>query len=186
MVTRVVTPPAIEPISVTTAKLHAKVSSSAEDALFSSWITSARELAEGYQNRAYITRTLLVTMDTFPVGDLLLPLPPLLAVNSITYYDKDDNPDTVPATDYFVDTHSEPGRVLLRADKRWPLTPLRRTNAVEVEFHAGYGATEADVPQNVRDALLLYTTYRYYTRDDSMEPPGAFHALLQPGRVVPA
>ena len=189
MALRVVSPPAIEPITVSDAKLHSRVDTSLEDDILELWIESARAFAESYQNRAYITQTLQLTMDAFPPGSVIqLPRPPLQSVTSVTYYDEDDTPDTLDAGDYIVDEVTQPGMIVLRANKSWPDATLRAKNGIVIEYIAGYGDDAADVPSQVRDALLLYVTTRYEHRElahDDMISMGHFLSLLRPHRVVP-
>ncbi len=187
MALKVITPPAIEPVTLTEAKLHSRVDGTTEDALITALIVSGRELAEKFQNRAYITQTLEVTYDGWPNGTIItLPMPPLIDVVRIRYYDTDNNDDDMDAADYFVDTDSEPGRVSLAYDAAWPSIQLRPINGVQIRFEAGYGALATDVPQNVKDAILLYVNYRYHNRESEREDaPVQFYNLLWPDRVVP-
>lgn len=62
----VVTGPASEPITSTEAKNWLKVDSSADDALISGLIVSARQYAEQYQCTALYTQTILEYYDCFP------------------------------------------------------------------------------------------------------------------------
>ena len=39
--------------------------------------------------------------------------------------------------------------------KSWPTDALRAINGVEVEFIAGYGTVGADVPPEIREAILM-------------------------------
>jgi uncharacterized phiE125 gp8 family phage protein len=67
--------------------------------------------------------------------------------------------------DYFVDDKSEPGRVALAYNKSWPTLSLRPTNAVVVQFTAGYGDAADDVPQRVKQAMLLLIGHWYEHRE---------------------
>ena len=61
---------------------------SVEDDLLNRLITAAREDCEDFQRRAYITRTYELWLDAWPDGDkIIIPMPVLQTVNSITYYD---------------------------------------------------------------------------------------------------
>src|SRR5260370_28067499 len=111
----VVTPPAVEPITLDEAKLHLRVTGTDDDAYITGLITAARQYIEKEQNRAFITQTLLQTCDAFPdlpnatlkffiptysvesylaraislmSGPLRLYRPPLVSVTSVTYLDQ--------------------------------------------------------------------------------------------------
>ena len=70
--------PALEPLSLKEVKLHLRVDSDEEDTLIQSLIAAARMDCEKFQNRAYITQTWELWMDSWPDKDFIeLPLPPL-------------------------------------------------------------------------------------------------------------
>ncbi len=164
----------------------------AEDDLLTALVKTAREYCESYQNRAYITQKWELWLDDWPDEDYIrIPLPPLQGVTSVKYYGTDDTEYTMPATDYFVDVKSEPGRVVLAYSKNWPTTTLRTANAVCVEFTAGYGDEADDVPERVKRAILLLVGHLYENREAVAvgklisELPFAVSALLAQERVVP-
>ncbi len=186
-----VTPPAVEPVSLPEAKNHLRVDITDDDNLIMLLITAAREYCESFQNRAYITQTWQLWLDAWPEGnEIRIPRPPLQAVNSIKYYGADNSEYVLPPTDYIVDTAGEPGRIVLAYGKSWPSVTLRTTNAVCVEFVAGYGSADK-VPQRVKQAMLLLIGHWYDTREIAAvghvaaEVPFTVNALLWHERVVP-
>jgi len=70
------------------------------------------------------------------------------SVASVKYYDTENVEHTMPATDYFVDVVSEPGRVSLGYSKLWPTETLRPANAVCVRFTAGFPSYTGVVSTN--------------------------------------
>ena len=80
---------------------------------------------------------------------------------------QDGSTATVVASDYIVDSASEPARVGLKVAKTWPTDALRAINGVEVEFIAGYGPDPADVPEPIRQALLICIGHANKNRDGS-------------------
>jgi uncharacterized phiE125 gp8 family phage protein len=191
MALTVVTAPTVEPVSLAEAKLQCRVDISADDALITALIVAAREMAETITRRALITQTWDWVLDAFPQGDRLeIPMPPLQSVTSITYVDQDEASDTVSSDDYVVDTDGEPGRVVLKSSATWPSVTLRVANGVAVRFVAGYGDAASDVPQAIRQAMLLTIGHWYENREDSVGvgniqriPIGAT-SLLWPYRVL--
>lgn len=187
-----VTPPAVEPVNLTEVKTHLRVDITDDDNLIAALITAAREYCEGFQNRVYITQTWRLWLDAWPDGsEIKIPRPPLQAVVSIKYYGADNAEYVLPLSDYIVDTANEPGRIVLAYDKCWPSVTLRPANAVCVEFVAGYGDGAANVPQRVKQAMLLLIGHWYDTREIAAvghvtaEVPFTINALLWPDRVVP-
>lgn len=192
MALRIITPPAIEPVSLAEAKAHLRVEVDEEDALITSLILSAREYCESFQNRAYITQTWELWLDAWPAKDYIrIPRPPLQSVESIKYYSPDNTENIMDAADYFVDDKSEPGRLALACGKSWPSATLRPTNGIVVQFVAGYGDEAISVLQMVKQAMLLLIGYWYDNREAaifgaiSREVQFAVKTLLWLGRVVP-
>ena len=74
---QLVTPPAAEPVSLSEAKEHSRITGTDEDDLITTFIEAAREYCEEYQNRAYITQTWDLSLDEFPDSPYSLPKPPL-------------------------------------------------------------------------------------------------------------
>ena len=74
------TAPTTEPVTISEAKAHLRVDENVaeEDELIAAYIAAAREYCEGFQNRAYITQTWELWLDSFPDKDYIeIPLPPL-------------------------------------------------------------------------------------------------------------
>jgi hypothetical protein len=52
-----------------------------------------------------------------------------------------------------LDAESEPGYIVPAPGRAWPATAAR-INAVEVQFTCGYGADDADVPDEAKGYIL--------------------------------
>lgn len=83
-----------------------------------------------------------------------LPMPNLLAVMSIIYVDPSGQPVTMDPSAYDVDTDALPGCVTPAFGTSWPPTRFQ-PSAVRILYTAGFGASAADVPQELRAAVLL-------------------------------
>ena len=184
---KIITPPATEPVTLTQAKAHMRVDYSTDDTYITSLIQTAREYCESFQNKAYITQTLEIALDTFPCDEIRLPRPPLASVTSIKYYDLNDVEATVSSSDYFVDTYAEPGTINLNYNTYWPVTTLRPTNAVIVRYIAG-GST---VSNKIKHAIMLLVNHWYENREVvsrvmvlDKETKFAVTSLLSQDRVV--
>lgn len=166
MALTVVTAPAVEPVSLTEAKLHCRVDVSTDDDLITALVQAAREIAEDISRRALITQIWKLILDEFPDTDeIKIPLPPLQSVTSITYKDQDGNASTFSSDDYIVNTDSEPGKVVLAYGSSWPSTTLYPTGAVTIQFTAGFGDASTDVPEKYRQAMLLLIGHFYENRE---------------------
>ncbi len=176
-----VTPPAIEPITLDEAKAHLKVDTTDDDALIGRLITAARARAEWHTGRAFVTQSWILWLDCWPcTGVVEIPLLPLQSVGSVTRYAIDDTPLVLDASLYQVDTAS--ARVAL---KPGAVTVGRAINAIAVAFTAGYGDGEDDVPALIRQAILDIIADLYANRGDTGgELPLSALALLAPYRML--
>lgn len=147
------------------------------DALMAT-VTGYVDGKDGILNRAIITQTWDWTFDAFP-GDsrhnprasLFVPLPPLQSVTSVTYIDSAGDEQTLAASEYDVDTDSEPGRITPAYGETWPTT-RDVDNAVTVRFVAGYpddGASppdyRANVPPALKQGMLILLAHWYEHRE---------------------
>lgn len=143
---------------------------SADEATVTSCIKTARRFAENLCNRAFITQTWYYYPPQFPAGDaILLPYAPLQSVTSLTYYDSDGSSYVMGTDDSIstgTDTYSEPGRIVLEYGESFPSMTLRTYTPIIVEYVAGYGATAATVPDEIRLWIMAASAYLYESRGD--------------------
>lgn len=181
--------PATEPISLADAKAHLRVDIGDEDTLIASLITAARMLVERTLGLALITQGWSHFLDAVPQrGCIALPLSPLQSVGAVRLHDSDGGASVVDPANYSVDALSDPGRIVLTS---WvPSVSLRAFNGFEVSFTAGYGDGASDVPEPIRQALLLLVAHWFERREPvalgpgPQEIPGIAAGLLQPYRRV--
>lgn len=189
MALKLVTLPATEPVSLLEVKSHLRIDFADDDTLLAGFITAAREYCEMFQNRAFITQTWELTMDAWPCFPFQLPMPPLVSVSSIKYFDTANVETTWDAANYFEDTDSEPGRIGLAHSISLPTTTLRPINGVKIQYVAGYGVATA-VPLRAKQAILMLIGHLYENREsvsqeDLKEIPFAVSSLLWLDRIIP-
>jgi len=210
-------PPAAEPVALADVKAQARIDTTADDALLTATITAARQWVENYTGRAIINQTWQMALDLWPaasgewwdgvregpisgldrVSFISLPRPPLVSINSVTYYDNTDTPTVWPSSNYFVDTIRQPGRLTLRLGATWPV-PSRLANGIIIDFIAGYGTDGTAVPQVIKTAISQLVTHWYEHRGEAsanftgrgltstfngVNAPMVIQALLDPYRV---
>jgi len=143
-----------------------------DDIYIGTLITTAREICEELQHRAYITRTYELTLDAWPCGALELPMPPAIAISSITYIDSAGTASTwTPVTEYQLDATGFVGRVTPAYGYQWPSATLRELAGIKITYTAGYGATASSVPSKVRHAIMMLVGDLYENREDSNPTP---------------
>jgi uncharacterized phiE125 gp8 family phage protein len=174
---RVVTAPAVEPISLAEAREFCRVDSddTTQDSLLLALIMAAREYAENLTRRSFVQRTLELTLEEF-CHEIVLDYPPLLYVESIKYIDLSGDLQTVDPTLYQVDTSREPGRVKPVYAEFWPNTRgCSDFNAVRVRYVAGYAPSgspdsDADYRANLPEALRVWTRQKVAQMYTNREP----------------
>lgn len=163
---RLVSPPAEEPISLTTAKLHCLVRHNLDDTLFDVWRAAARFHAEKLSGEKMISQQWELTYPSFPSWREILKVPfkPLQTVDSIVYTNSagvDVTFGTLSGSPLTVEEYSlvrdiEQPYVALKTDKDWP-TPdnvAKIANAVRVTVTVGYNDDEAGFLINPQTQLL--------------------------------
>lgn len=165
-------PPPIEPVSLELFGTHAHVNTEDDFQNQLLYISAARQWIEDYTNRALITQTWRYTMDGPPAcaASILLPRAPLVSVTTITSYNASDVAAVMLNTTYYVDLVREPGRIYLNDGIAWP-SDLRYFDALVVEYVAGYGDAEDDVPLQLRQAICLLAAQWYSDREAGDVPP---------------
>lgn len=193
------TAPGTEPVTTAEAKDHARVDTADEDTLIDTLVTAARMRVEEYLQRALIDTTFTMTLDdfgpnvawwprSFLAADIRLPRNPVSSVDEIRYIDDSGTQQTLAASEYRVDTSSLVARLTPAYAETWPTTrPV--TNAVEIDFTAGYGASATDVPAPIRQAIKIIVStqfdYRQALSDVTVsEVPMQVEYLLGPYRVA--
>lgn len=183
---RIKTEPTEEPVTLDEIKAHLRVDFDDDDDVLGYYITSARQHAENYCQRAFITQIFNYRLDEFP-WELKLPRPNLVSVSSIKYTDQNGDEQTLDISEYQVDIYSTVGRVKPTYSNTWPSTRIGDYNAVNVEYVAGYGDT-ADVPRAIKQAIMLLVGHLYENRESTAaltikDVPMGYYSLLNQYRV---
>ncbi len=191
------TGPATEPVTITEAKDHLRVTVSDSDTLITALIVAARRICEEWTHRAFIEQTWDLGLDLTNRGPftspwewsqfdtlIKIPRPPLISVTHIKTFDEENVEAIFDAAGYFVDVQSEPGRIALNDGYSWP-TDVRAINAMSIRFKGGYGTAASSVPQDIRTAILLAIAHLFEHRgDDAGESlPDVAEVLLSPYRI---
>jgi uncharacterized phiE125 gp8 family phage protein len=164
----ITSPPAVEPLTLTEAKAHLRVSGTDDDATVLSYLAASRIRFERETGRQLITADYTFRLDRFPRGmaAIRLPKPPLQEVAEIRYIDPAGDEQTlIEGTDYIVDIDREPGEIRLAYDMTWPSTRLQ-PNAVEIDFTCGHGDAETDINELIRGAIRLMLGQFFEYRED--------------------
>lgn len=173
MALKLITAPQTYPVTLAEAKKHLNVDYTDDDDMITTFIAAATSHVDGpvgFLGRALIDQTWELTLDEFPDNEIKIPIPPLIAVESVKYDDTAGVEITIDPQDYTVDAVSEPGWVL--PESTWPAT-FDGINAVRIRFRAGYldqsvSPVVANVPADIRIAILLYVGTLYANRENEV------------------
>lgn len=180
-----VTPPAGLAVTLAEAKAHLRVLHTTEDTLIEAYLKAAITHVESKCGVALITRTLRMLRDAFPERGRAIKLPnvPVTAVTLVEYADADGVTQTLAGSAYELAGGTVSAELSPVADA-WPVTQKGRRQ-VAITYTAGYGATAADVPPDIKSAILLLTEHWYQHRSavsesGLIETPAGVAALLGP------
>lgn len=185
MTIALVTAAASDPVTTAEAKTHMRIDFSTDDTYIEGLITAATDWVQWRSGRQLVSATFRQSWDSYPTviypskNDWLqsgariwqpgmetafVPLArgPVSSVSWVKYYDADDVQQTVSSSDYWVDTDSDPARVVPK--NGWPTIYLGRPNAFQVQFVAGYGNAAA-VPKLLKQAVLWLVAHWYENRE---------------------
>lgn len=161
----VITPPAEEPVSLTSAKTFLRIGHDGEDDLVSQLIQAARERIEQAAGLALVSQQIRVDWTSWPATltgrGVPLPRRPVISLASVTLIDADGGWSS--ETDRF---QLACGRLILRP---WSLAPgIAAGGRAEVTFDAGFGTAD-EVPGDLKEACLRLVAALY-----ALRTPGAF------------
>lgn len=153
-----ITPAAELPIDLEEAKAHLRVDGSVEDGDVMLKLGAAVRAVEHYTG-PLIQSTWEVSYECFVNRVLYLPARAVTAVLAVRYQPLSGAEVTLDPAGYYVDLRGASERFpgaprLLTGPVGWPTATLRPGAGVTVRFTAGH-ATRDDVPQNIKEAILL-------------------------------
>ncbi|VAV99818.1 hypothetical protein MNBD_ALPHA06-751 [hydrothermal vent metagenome] len=170
MVSKVLVEPAIEPVSLLQAKAWLRLDITAEDALVSQLIMTARIRSEAVTRRAFISQSIREIAKANPeTGIVDLDVLPLQSISEIAEIHADGSEQILAAEAYVVD--SDNGRVLLQQS--------HANTSYRLSYIAGYGDSAEDVPAPLKTAILLQVGWLFEHREeDGATMPHAAQILL--------
>lgn len=133
-------------------KAWLRLSGTAEDALVDRLILSAQRRLERHCRRTLTTRTVTLTLDPGEHrSPVWLPYGPVASITSLTVYDDDDASTVVSSSNYRLTADG----YLEEVGSGWTQDAGRTKADFVLVYSAGYGNAPDDVPEDLRDGLLL-------------------------------
>lgn len=152
------TPPALEPVTLAEAKLHLRVDHTDEDALIQSLIVTSRLQIEAALGIALLEQSWRIVRDAWPLSDVVdLPLHPVRVVTAVSILDAAGAAQVLDPIGYVLEAAARPPRLVTRSGY-WP-APGARAGGIQIDVEAGYGPTANDVPAPLRQAVLMLAAH---------------------------
>jgi uncharacterized phiE125 gp8 family phage protein len=160
------TAPAGKPLTLTEVKTHLKIAVAdvTEDDYLNLLIDVATAFGEKYTKRTFINTGFTTYRDDFN-DSFLLRRSKTSAIGSIKYL-VDGVLTTLASAVYGFTDVTGFSEIFLNVNQVFPTNTDPVPQAVEIIFTAGYGATEASVPADVKFALLNHIADLYSNRGD--------------------
>ena len=159
---QVITAASTFPVTLTEAKAHLKVDTTADDTYIESLIKAATQLSEEYTNRFFIDTVIEQFSSSFAELETLFKSK-VSEVSFIKYYDSDNSIQTLSATVYNTQLNYEPSQIQLADGQSFP-SIRKRNDAVRIRYTVGYGSAASDVPEIIKQAILLTIGNFYQNR----------------------
>lgn len=172
MLLKETTPAAFNPIPMAEFSAHLRlahgfIDDGADDALLELYLRNATAVVERRTGQALISRPYTMQSARWDRhGYLTLPVGPVMAIDTMRFITPGSTIDLDPE-----DWQLTPGvtRQVVTGSAGRPLWPLPRGAVAELTFSAGYGATWNDVPDDLRQAVLLLAAHYYENRFGEVE-----------------
>ena len=115
---------------------------------------------------------------------IVLPSPPLKEVSRLEYYDTTNTKITYHHSNYTLNKYTNQKNFIeINKDVTLPEV-YDRADAIQISFTAGMGSAGADVPDAIKQAILLIVGHLYEKREDTVSRlPKASEYLLEPYRI---
>jgi len=171
---------ATEPLTLAEVKTYLRIDTTDYDNILTPLITTVRQLAEKITGRDFINKTWTTYLDFFPSSNYFALLPyvcnypydysielkksKLQSITSIKYY-INDVLTTLSSSIYYISNEASYSSIYLTDGQSYPSVDTRK-QAVEIIFLSGYGATAADVPEALKQAMLVHIAYLFENTGD--------------------
>lgn len=181
------TPPAVEPLSLAEAKVFLRVETTDDDPLIAALISAARLHVEMHTGLALVTQSWRMVLDCWPAkGRIPVRPAPLQALAAARVFDFDGESRTVDTQAFVVDASTSTLSFI-----PWALPmPTRIAAGIELDITAGFGDAASDVPEPLRQAIRLLVADWYENRaavagTEAAATPANASALIAPYRMLP-
>src|SRR6185503_14451342 len=187
MASILLTPPAVEPLSLAEAKAFLRLETAEDDPLIAAFISAARLHVETQTGLALVTQSWRMVLDCWPANGRITARPaPLQALTAARVFDFDGEVRAVDIQAFVADASTSTLSFI-----PWALPmPTRFAAGIELDFTAGFGDAASDVPELIRQAIRLLVAHWHENRAivagaEAAPVPSNAAALIAPYRMLP-
>ncbi len=188
---KLITAPVKEPVSLDDIRGQLAIADDLSDEVITRRIVEARQWAELFCQRSFITQTWDRFLDCWPDNEIIeLARGPVQSVTSIKYVDTSGIEQTILSTEYKISLADLITRIAPAYKKTWP-TARAQMDSIAVRYVAGFGSDGSTVPGPIREAIML-TVGHWTEHQPAIESgvritriPYAVEHLLHAYRVTP-
>ena len=179
-----IVPPLAEPVGLSEAKAWLRYDGTDDENLIQALCVAARAIVEAETRRCLMLQTWRLVLDAWPPGNIVpLLVGPVASVAAVRVYDAANVAQSLPNSSWQIIGSTDDARLVFAAT---PVSPGRDHEGIEIDVIAGY-ANAADVPQPLRQAILMLVARWYEHRGDdavfsNASLPVAAAALIAPFR----
>jgi len=163
---RIKTDLSTEPVTATEAKNFCKVTTTADNDLFTILIKAARRSLEQFTSSSFAEKTIHATWIKMPEdNELELPYGPIISVDAVYWIDSEGTEtEATLNTDYWVLGDQD---LVVKVSNRWSSGWVSTDQSVRVEYTAGYGDTLTQtLPEELKLAIMKQIATDYEMRED--------------------
>ena len=161
--------PTTTPVVLAEVKDQLRVEHPDDDVLISRLIKVAVAYtdAQGALGHAMIQQKWGQWVHSVPPQSVRLTVGPVSSVTAVKYYDEAGVLQTDTLSNYEITGTPFTTQIGPKDGFNWPVTQ-DRSDAIRIEYVAGYGTSPSDVPETLRHAMMLLIGHWYDNRENTM------------------
>lgn len=161
--------PTTTPVVLAEVKDQLRVEHPDDDVLISRLIKVAIAYtdAQGALGHAMIQQKWGQWVHSVPPQSVRLTIGPVSSVTAVKYYDEAGVLQTDTLSNYEITGTPFTTQIGPKDGFNWPVTQ-DRSDAIRIEYVAGYGTSPSDVPETLRHAMMLLIGHWYDNRENTM------------------
>lgn len=165
MKTALIQGPERYPVTLGQVKEYCRIEDSSSDVMLMDFLRLAVEMVENIAGRKIISQKWKLSLDSFSEV-IELPYPSLISVDSVKYFDSENQIQILSTDIYNVVGSGTVGSIALDCNASFPAI-YSKPEAVEIEFTCGYSDVEK-VPECIKSAIYTVVWDMFNARGEGV------------------